>query len=395
MGNEERKEGLEESPERVYEREFQKGMEMEQKFWKEWILKDTVQNVPLKILDLGCGLGFLSIPLAMEGHDVTGIESSKSMLEKARKHAAQSKAEVEFLYMDVHQLDFEDNSFDLLISRNVIWTEFEPERTYREWKRVIKPKGQILILDGFWYLKLFEGRGKEGPGYIKIYGSDMEENGFGSDTYKEQDIAFRKNERPFWDHLQLWKLGFEEIVTREIRDHFPEEASKDNTVPYVPQFMVSGMKQAGEKVFDKWENPLFFDGLEDWEEIRFLTMVLNRDEERFYEQNIRLKLSLKQADILDIGCGAGGNSFYLTRDGYSVTGIDSSEELIGEALKISERIGLFPTFEIADTEELPFAEDSFDIVLVCRMEGEEFDREKAEEEWKRVLKPKGTILIIE
>ena len=48
--------------------------------------------------------------------------------------------------MDSHQLSFDDNTFDLLINRNVTWTLYDPEQAYKEWYRVLKPGGRLLIL---------------------------------------------------------------------------------------------------------------------------------------------------------------------------------------------------------------------------------------------------------
>ena len=52
----------------------------------------------------------------------------------------------DFLKMDSHALSFEDNTFDLLINRNVTWTLYDPEKAYKEWYRVLKPGGRLLIL---------------------------------------------------------------------------------------------------------------------------------------------------------------------------------------------------------------------------------------------------------
>ena len=55
-----------------------------------------------------------------------------------------------FRKMDCHALDFPDATFDLIISRNVVWTLYDPTKAYGEWTRVLKPKGSIVVFDAAW-----------------------------------------------------------------------------------------------------------------------------------------------------------------------------------------------------------------------------------------------------
>ena len=49
--------------------------------------------------------------------------------------------------MDAQALEFEDESFDVIISRNLTWNLEKPWQAYREWYRVLKPGGHIMILE--------------------------------------------------------------------------------------------------------------------------------------------------------------------------------------------------------------------------------------------------------
>ena len=54
--------------------------------------------------------------------------------------------------MDTHKLEFEDDSFDVIVNRNVTWTLENPRDAYKEWMRVLKPGGSLIIFDACWYL---------------------------------------------------------------------------------------------------------------------------------------------------------------------------------------------------------------------------------------------------
>src|SRR5229473_8552048 len=106
---------------------------------------------PLDALDAGCGTGFLSLELAGRGHRVTGIDFAPAMLAAARRKAAAQRLTVHFEEGDAEQLPFPPGSFDLVISRHVLWTLPHPEAAVDEWIRVLRPGGRLAIVDGAQY----------------------------------------------------------------------------------------------------------------------------------------------------------------------------------------------------------------------------------------------------
>src|SRR5713226_5972335 len=64
--------------------------------WRE-LIRRIAGTVPLDVLDLGCGTGFLSLLLAELGHRVTGIDVAPSMLAQARAKAAARGLAVNFV----------------------------------------------------------------------------------------------------------------------------------------------------------------------------------------------------------------------------------------------------------------------------------------------------------
>ncbi len=86
--------------------------------------------------------------LAM-GAEVTGVDFAEPMLERAKaKHRGRAfrgrLADVEDLRLEA------DASYDAIVTRHLVWTLVDPDAAFREWRRVLKPGGHLLIVDGDW-----------------------------------------------------------------------------------------------------------------------------------------------------------------------------------------------------------------------------------------------------
>lgn len=102
----------------------------------------------LEAIDIGCGTGFLSLELAARGHRVTGIDFAPEMLALAKAKAAEAGASVRFEHADAENLPFAPASFDLVITRHVLWTLPHPEAAISEWIGVLRPGGRLAVIDG-------------------------------------------------------------------------------------------------------------------------------------------------------------------------------------------------------------------------------------------------------
>ena len=106
---------------------------------------------PLDALDAGCGTGFLSLELAARGHRVTGVDFAPAMLVAARRKAAAQGLAIRFAEGDAENLPYPKGSFDLAISRHVLWTLPHPEAAVAVWIRLLRPGGRLAIIDGARY----------------------------------------------------------------------------------------------------------------------------------------------------------------------------------------------------------------------------------------------------
>jgi SAM-dependent methyltransferase len=102
----------------------------------------------LDALDIGCGTGFLSLELAARGHRVTGVDFAPAMLALAREKAAARGAAICWEEADAEELPFAAASFDLAVSRHLLWTLPHPETAIDEWIRVLRPGGRLVVVDG-------------------------------------------------------------------------------------------------------------------------------------------------------------------------------------------------------------------------------------------------------
>ena len=115
--------------------------------WREEIVHFLPEGKVLQILDVGTGTGYFAILLSQIGHQVTGIDLTDAMLREARDNATLYQVHPTFQQMDAQKLAFLDQSFDVVISRNLTWTLPDPESAYREWMRVLKKGGILLNFD--------------------------------------------------------------------------------------------------------------------------------------------------------------------------------------------------------------------------------------------------------
>ena len=182
--------------------------------WQEELEARLPQGTPLNILDVGTGTGFFAILMARLGHRVTGIDLTPAMLEEARNLSAQRNLDITFREMDAQNLSYGDESFDVVISRNLTWTLPEPEKAYAQWHRVLKPGGLLLNFDADYAANVRSESTQncsvapDSPyGHVGMTEALVEEN---NAITLALDVG---QKRPAWDEAVLKKIGFSNCQT--------------------------------------------------------------------------------------------------------------------------------------------------------------------------------------
>src|ERR1700728_2301803 len=100
------------------------------------------------ILEVGVGTG-LSLPDYAWTNRLTGVDLSAPMLRKAKARAAEQRlTNVDGLaVMDARHLGFQDGAFDVVVAQYVITAVPDPEATLDECARVVKPGGEIILVN--------------------------------------------------------------------------------------------------------------------------------------------------------------------------------------------------------------------------------------------------------
>ena len=108
--------------------------------------KELFSHMDGKVLFLAVGTG-LDIQAFPPGKDITGIDISSAMLEKAKDRADAYQGNLELLEMDVHDLPYEDGSFDQVYTSCTFCSVPDPVKGLESLKRVLKPGGEIRMFE--------------------------------------------------------------------------------------------------------------------------------------------------------------------------------------------------------------------------------------------------------
>ncbi len=109
-----------------------------------------------RVLDVACGTGVVSVTAARIGAQVTGLDLTPQLLERARENARIAGADIDWHEGDVENLSFGDATFDVVLSEFGHIFAPRPEVALGEMLRVLKPGGTIAF--STWPPELFIGR---------------------------------------------------------------------------------------------------------------------------------------------------------------------------------------------------------------------------------------------
>ncbi len=151
----------------------------------------------VKILELACGTGNITIPLAQKGYQVTAVDCSKAMIDKAKKKAEDAELQIEFIEHDMRTLSVEDQ-FDVVLcccdSLNYLTEIWDLSAFFKQAYVHTKPGG-LLLFDLNSEMKLREIYGNQ---FYAELGDDF--SYFWDNNFDEQTEICRM-ELTFFIHL--------------------------------------------------------------------------------------------------------------------------------------------------------------------------------------------------
>ena len=178
--------------------------------WLAEFARYLPQGRPLRILDVGTGTGFFACLLAEQGHETTGIDLTPEMVDHAEHMAAVLGVDASFTIMDAEEPEFEAESFDVLVTRNLTWTLPHIEKAYREWFRVLKSGGLLINFDADYSAALENEEEVELPENHahKLVPDYMH----AENDAITMEVGAYHGPRPQWDVQLLVEAGFERVT---------------------------------------------------------------------------------------------------------------------------------------------------------------------------------------
>jgi SAM-dependent methyltransferase len=119
------------------------------RYAKEWhipVAADFRSARDLKVLEIGCGLGTDGAQFAEAGADYTGVDLTEAAVDLARKRFELFDLPGKLQTADAENLDFADESFDLVYSHGVLHHTPETAKAVKEVHRVLRPGGHAVVM---------------------------------------------------------------------------------------------------------------------------------------------------------------------------------------------------------------------------------------------------------
>ncbi|WGH74454.1 class I SAM-dependent methyltransferase [Tenacibaculum tangerinum] len=202
-------------------------------FYKKWLPK----NEDARILELCCGTGRLTIPIAKEGYNICGVDFTSSMIERAKHKALEAGLEITFIKEDIRNLHLREKYDVIFIPFNSIHHLYKNEDLFKVFETVknhLKDEG-IFLFDCFnpniQYIVEGEKELKKIANYITSDGREVQ---------VKQSMRYENK-------TQINRIEWHYFINNE----FDSIQNLDMRL-YFPQELDSYLKQHGFTIIDKY-----------------------------------------------------------------------------------------------------------------------------------------------
>jgi 2-polyprenyl-3-methyl-5-hydroxy-6-metoxy-1,4-benzoquinol methylase len=110
------------------------------------VLKTIRPSLGLRVLDAGCGEGYMSRAIARQGAIAVGVDACDELIQAATTAAREENLPIEYFTANVDNLPLEDSSVDVVVCNHLVNDLQELKPAFQEFRRVLTPGGRLIIL---------------------------------------------------------------------------------------------------------------------------------------------------------------------------------------------------------------------------------------------------------
>jgi 2-polyprenyl-3-methyl-5-hydroxy-6-metoxy-1,4-benzoquinol methylase len=205
------------------------------------LVNRLVSGQNLRILEVGCGRGYLSLELARRGHDLLGIDVSEETIMIAKQTMTtdpynSERGKLEYQVSDFASWNSADRKFDLVIFNRSLHHISQPTKVLEKVQSLLRPRGRIICVE--YAYDQFDGRSAAWFYHIRRI---LEQAGwFKSDTKISDDL---------------------EVSVEQVKDEWEASGRKDHLSRF--KDMYRPLKSLFEEKHFSWEPYIFWDLIMD------------------------------------------------------------------------------------------------------------------------------------
>ena len=204
-----------------------------------------------KVADIGAGTGVLTRKISMRKADVIGVEPSQELIEQAKAFNRTKNYAIPYLQATAEQTGLPDSEFDIVTAMRA-WHWFDREKAIKEIKRILRPKGKLIVIDSGFLTKpavvqttlaIVSKYAPDGPkpagskakakqrinGFPVEWFAEWQHNGFDLRDFYKLDYSIRFTKQEWVDRIRSvsWLAAMEENVrvqaVKELFDTLPDQ----------------------------------------------------------------------------------------------------------------------------------------------------------------------------